>query len=432
MSFPGANISSDRRHFFMSSAQLEALEQKEAMEKDPLRQKLGSPIRAGGRILNFEICGSDTAVLALGSHQAKVADLAARECRRNAAKHGGPTTSVAVMSESYTISGSRLALSGAWDKQIKVWAVDDPQRTLALLVGHSDFVKCLVAHPSLPIVYSGSADKTVMIWKLPESPDDLNNNSGDPVEITPFKIIKGLHTGQIYTLCLDPLAETLYSSGSDASIRAWDALTGNPVASQSTSDDDDGYWIIPRGQHKTNIFDIKATDNSLWTASADKTAIGWDVETRRADLILEHKTTVNCVLPIPQVGVVVTGTNGGVIYLWNTSGAGDTPEIIREIHAHTDDVTCLKMAGRVFYSSGLDETLRVWDIKDIVGFKGGIEYVPKELADLERQSRSGNTGHGENSNIISGIKSGQAKQSSVLTEEEERELAELMSDLDDL
>ncbi|KAJ1832217.1 hypothetical protein LPJ73_008017, partial [Coemansia sp. RSA 2703] len=61
----------------MSSAQLEALEQKEAMEKDPLRQKLGSPIRAGGRILNFEICDSDTAVLALGSHQAKVADLKA-------------------------------------------------------------------------------------------------------------------------------------------------------------------------------------------------------------------------------------------------------------------------------------------------------------------------------------------------------------------
>ncbi|KAJ2396014.1 hypothetical protein GGI05_001321 [Coemansia sp. RSA 2603] len=432
MSFPGANISSDRRHFFMSSAQLEALEQKEAMEKDPLRQKLGSPIRAGGRILNFEICDSDTAVLALGSHQAKVADLKARECRRNAAKHGGPTTSAAVMSGSYTIGGSRIALSGAWDKQIKVWAVNDPQRTLAMLVGHTDFVKCLVAHPSLPIVYSGSADKTVMIWKLPESPDDLNSSSGNPVEIAPFKIIKGLHTGQIYTLCLDPSAETLYSSGSDASIRAWDALTGNPVASQSTVDEDDGYWLIPRGQHKTNIFDIKTTDNSLWTASADKTAIGWDVETRRADLILEHKTTVNCVLPIPQVGVVVTGTNGGVIYLWNTSGAGDTPEIIREVHAHTDDVTCLKMDGRVFYSSGLDETLRVWDIKDIVGYKGGIEYVPEELAHLKRQSASGNADHSGSGNKSSDINSGQAKHSSALTEEEERELAELMSDLDDL
>ncbi|KAJ1648521.1 hypothetical protein J3B02_000132 [Coemansia erecta] len=431
MSIPGANISSDRRHFFMSSAQLEALEKKEALEKDPLRQKIGSPIRAGGRVLNFELSGTSKAVLALGSHQAKVADLEIKECKRSFVRHSGPVTSVAVMGESYLFEGSRIALSAAWDKTVKVWTVDNPEKILAVLVGHSDFVKCVEAHPSLPLVYTGSADKTIMMWRLPESAKDLlcadenNNNSNKaPIEISPSKIIKGSHTGQIYTLCLDPSAETLYSAGSDASIRAWDALTGKATEASATannnSDDDD--WHIPRGQHQTNIFDIKATENGLWTASADKTAIGWDIETCKADLVLEHKTAVTSVLPIPQVGVVVTGTNGGVIYVWSISSG--TPGIIREIHAHIDDVTCLKAAGRMFYSSGLDETLRVWDIKDVVEFKGGLEYVPSELADLKKQTpvSSANTKAGSSGNAGH----------SVLTEEEERELAELMSDLDDL
>ncbi|KAJ1878861.1 hypothetical protein H4R99_004857 [Coemansia sp. RSA 1722] len=418
MSIPGANISSDRRHFFMSSAQLEALEKKEALEQDPLRQKIGNPIRAGGRILGFDLSGPTTAVLALGSHQAKVSDLVAKECKRTYVRHTGPVTSVAVLSSTYILEGSRIGLSASWDKTIKVWMVDRPETTVAVLVGHEDFVKCVVAHPVLPLVYSGSADKTIVVWKLPEDVQELNAE-GAPKEIAPFKVIKGWHTGQIYTMCLDPTAETLYSAGSDASIRAWDAMTGKAIEAAVNNNSDDNNWVIPRGQHKTNIFDIKATDTGLWTASADKTVIGWDLETCTADVVLEHNTVVNCVLPIPQVGVVVTGTNGGVIYVWRVNSG--TPGIIREIHAHTDDVTCLRVAGRVFYSSGLDETLRVWDIRDVVDFKDGLEYVPKELAGLKKQEQAVSTSSAKNANGHS-----------VLTEEEERELAELMSDLDDL
>ncbi|KAJ2791408.1 hypothetical protein H4R20_006869, partial [Coemansia guatemalensis] len=367
----GANISSDRRNFFMSSAQLEALEKKEQQEQDPVRQQLGSPIRTKARVLGFELSDKDTAVLALASHQAKVADLNAGACVKAAVKHAGPVTSVAVLGVGYKAGGSRIAMSASWDKTIKIWAVDNPQRTLAVLTGHSDFVKCLVAHPTMPIIYSGSADKSIMLWRLPESADALMSEQ-NPLEIAPFKVIKGKHTGQIYTLCLDPTtASTVYSAGSDASIRAWDALTGAPLAAAG---DDLDSWHIARGQHKTNIFDCKLTENELWTASADKTAVGWDLETRTADLVLEHSTAVTAVLPIPQMGVVVTGVRDGVIYVWQISSG--TPVIIREIHAHTDDVTCLRATGRIFYSSGLDETLRKWDIRDVVEFGGGLEYIP--------------------------------------------------------
>ncbi|KAJ2617040.1 hypothetical protein H4S08_000524 [Coemansia sp. RSA 1365] len=415
MTRAGANISSDRRNFFMSSAQLEALEKKELQEQDPVRQQLGSPIRTKARILGFELCDKDTAVLALASHQAKVADLNAEVCAKTAVKHAGPVTSVAVLGAEYRAKGSRIAMSASWDKVIKVWAVDDPQRTLAVLTGHSDFVKCLVAHPTMPIIYSGSADKSIMFWRLPESAEALLSKQ-KPLEITPFKVIKGEHTGQIYTLCLDSTtASTLYSAGSDASIRAWDSQTGAPLAAAGYDSDS---WHIARGQHKTNIFDCKLTGNELWTASADKTTVGWDLETRAADLILEHNTAVTAVLPIPQMGVVVTGVRDGAIYVWRISSG--SPVIIREIHAHTDDVTCLRAVGRVFYSSGLDETLRKWDIKDVVEFSGGLEYIPSGL-------KKNNVQQSQTSTVTSTANAGH----SALTEEEERELAELMSDLDD-
>ncbi|KAJ2062293.1 hypothetical protein GGI17_002531 [Coemansia sp. S146] len=419
MSIPGANVSSDRRNFFMSSAQLEALEKKEELEQDPIRQKLGSPLRAPARILGFELCDDNTAVFALANYQARVADLKAGECKKAVVKHTGPVTAVAVMPESYKVAGSRIALSASWDTTVKVWSVNNSQRTLAVLSGHSDFVKCLVAHPTLPLVYTGSSDKTIMFWRLPQSPEELSG-SGEPMVIKPFKTVKGQHTGQIYTMCLDrETAGVLFSAGSDASIRAWNAMDGSPLPADGAAFD--GEWVIPRGQHRTNISDIRCIEGGLWTASADKTAISWDIETGKADLVLEHSTTVTAVLPIPQVGVVVTGVRDGVIYVWRVNDG--SPRIIREIHAHTDDVTCLRIAGRCFYSSSLDETLRVWGIEDVVGFPGGLEYMPAELAALKAQTA-------EQSITNSTEKlSGSA---SALTEEEERELAELMSDIDDM
>ncbi|KAJ2321222.1 hypothetical protein H4R23_000811 [Coemansia sp. Cherry 401B] len=420
MAIAGANVSTERRNFFMSSAQLEALEKKEALEQDPLRQKLGSPLRAGARILSFELCGDNTAVLALSSHQAKTADLAALECSQAAAKHAGPVTAVAVLGKNYTVGGSRIALSASWDKQIKLWPVDSPQTTLAVLSGHSDFVKCLAAHPTLPIVYSGSADKSILYWRLPESADALAQSTG-PLKIAPFKTVKGQHTGQIHALCLDPAsASILYSTGSDASVRAWHAQTGDAIASAGGSDSGD--WHIARGQHKTNVFDCRATENTLWTASADNTAIGWDIDTRAADMVLEHGAAVTAVLPVPQVGVVVTGVRDGAIYVWRVSSG--TPEIVREIHAHTDDVTCLRAAGRVLYSAGLDGTLRRWDIQDVLGFDGGLNYIPAELQTLESPQQPQQQRAHEQGSSTSAMQS-------ALTEEEERELAELMSDLDD-
>ncbi|KAJ2586974.1 hypothetical protein IWW49_003727 [Coemansia sp. RSA 1797] len=421
MGIAGANVSSDRRNFFMSSAQLDALEKKEELECDPVRQKLGTPLRPGARILSFDLCGSDTVVLGLSSHQAKAANLTTRECTAAAAKHGGPVTAVAVLNESYTVNGSRIALSASWDKIVKVWPVDDPQNTLAVLTGHSDFVKCVAVHPTLPIVYTGSADKSIMFWRLPESLETLAQST-TPQEIAPFKTVKGQHTGQIYAMCLDPVsAQVLYSTGSDASVRAWDSQTGVAIA---TKGDESSDWYIARGQHKTNIFDCKATENTLWTASADNTAIGWDIETRTTDIVLEHSTTVTAVLPIPQVGVVVTGVRDGALYVWRVNSG--VPKIIREINAHTDDVSCLRVAGRVFYSSGLDGTLRKWDIQSVVNFVGGFEYMPAELQALKDQDTSSKQG----SDTLA--KSSKSANQSALTEEEERELAELMSDLDDM
>ncbi|KAJ2690604.1 hypothetical protein GGH99_002588 [Coemansia sp. RSA 1285] len=429
MSIPAANISSDRRHFFMSSAQLEALEKREELERDPVRQKLGDPLRTGGRILGFELFDNDKAALALGNHLACVADLETKSCSKPATKHAGPVTGIAVLDRSYTVDGSRIALSASWDKTVRLWPVDNARHTLAVLVGHSDFVKCVVAHPSLPLVYTGSADKTIMIWKLPELADTLTKgrDKGSPMELRPFRIIKGQHTGQIHALCLDSAtASVLYSSGSDASVRAWDAQTGDALPGKGDRLDE---WYIPRGQHKTNIVDIKVTETELWTASADGTAVGWDLETQSADMVLSHKSDVTAVLPIPQAGVVVTGTHNGDIYVWRTSAG--SPEIIREIHAHTDDITCLKAAGRMFYSASLDETLRVWDIMDVVKFQGGLDYIPPELAELKSNTNadlvevSGNKNQDKSN-------SNNNPSSSALTEEEERELAELMSDLDDM
>ncbi|KAJ1672540.1 hypothetical protein EV182_006977 [Spiromyces aspiralis] len=171
--------------------------------------------------------------------------------------------------------------------------------------------------------------------------------------------------------------------------------------------------------HLTNITGLELTDSTLWSSSADRTAKGWDLASRKQEMKLIHSRVVKSVLGVPQAGIVVTGDEEGVVYMWSMT----TGEIVKEIHAHLDGVIKFVLHKGVLYSASLDATVRQWSIRDILEFPG-LKYGPEPVSsDAEDSVR-------EDAAALS--RAGGSKSNSIgLTAEEEAELAELISSDDD-
>jgi WD40 repeat protein len=90
--------------------------------------------------------------------------------------------------------GTRL-FSGSRDKTVKIWSLPEGA-LLKTLTGHSGDVNALAISPDGTQLFSGSDDRTVKIWSLPEG--------------APVKTLTG-HSGYITSLAVSPDGTRLFS-----------------------------------------------------------------------------------------------------------------------------------------------------------------------------------------------------------------------------
>lgn len=156
------------------------------------------------------------------------------------------------------------------------------------------------------------------------------------------------------------------------------------------------------------------------TASADETvkvhpgsSAGQGSEKKRPIKPIQHPTGVRALLPlyIPSLDETYLFTaSGDVIRSWDTSDLDDKVEQRNEIDGHWHDVTLLdawfSSPDVYLMSASLDGTIRRWKVEDLL-----IPKLPGEKADSEGNAHP--------------VTSQQAPGG--LTEEEERELDELLN-----
>ena len=362
--------------------------------------------------------------------------------------HGptGPVTSL-------TTSHATL-FAGSWDQSVYAYSLPSLTPTRVFTDGHSDFVKAVAvatvkvsqsttnestAVGFVDLLISGGADGYVVVW---------NAETGEKLHI-----LRG-HTRGVLDLAVqihyDPISRSrevgeecvVWSAGSAREVRRWSislykaravpyALTSAEV---KEGGGENGKLEEEWTPHETsvnrlrfNIHESTMTDGhvvlNLLTASSDNTA---KLSTLTCDsehaapveqATFAHADFVRDALLLPS-GLMATACRDENVRLWDPEGADEEEAVF---DGHFEEVTSLctvTVEGETWLLSGsIDGTTRVWP-------------ADGEAIERWKRARQKEALEGKLNGVNSEPQPGEEKtrKSVQLTEDEERELAELMED----
>ncbi|KAJ7524681.1 hypothetical protein O6H91_17G016000 [Diphasiastrum complanatum] len=147
--------------------------------------------------------------------------------------------------------GNGVLYSGSWDKTVKVWRLSD-YRCLETVEAHDDAVNALIVG-SNGRVYTGSADKKVKSWHKSSKTHVL------------LSTMEG-HKSGVNALALSMDESLLYSGSSDTSIVVW----------EKQADEDELKNVESLRGHRAAVLCLAAIVNGLCSGSADKTIRIWE------------------------------------------------------------------------------------------------------------------------------------------------------------
>jgi len=233
------------------------------------------------------------------------------------------------------------------------------------------------------------------------------------------------HTRPVETLGGDPLSNDsaiLYTADTMGVLKIWLLERDDPT---QLADGLPPRWRTTLREdlthHRTRINQLVLHNGYIWTASADETVkIHPDSSKEQSNKDnrpikpIQHPVGVKALLPlyVPSLDETYLFTaSGDIIRSWDTSDLNDKIEQRNEMDGHWHDVTLLKAwftsPDLYIMSASLDGTIRRWKVKDLLTPK-----QPGKMTDLGGGSAVLQRAPGE------------------LTEEEERELDELLNDDD--
>ncbi|OLY83612.1 putative WD repeat-containing protein [Smittium mucronatum] len=325
--------------FFQSEQDQLKAQSRAAKLADPYLKLLGNPTRTGAKILQIVHAGTvldcggysgEAGTLvwaAMGDFTAKLVvvgngEVSKGDIVKKVLRGHSGPVTCVALLPSTEKNCAQLLLTGSWDKTIRLWNANT-RETIGIFEGHTDFVKCISVN------YFTEGSETFFYSGSSDSTVKKWKLPSEP-EVTKEKSITTIrsvetlegHKRAILKLAISKEGESLYTASSDNSIKKWD-ISGERICQTYIESPQDDSEMIPWGfSHKTNINDLTVTEDSVWTGSADKTVCELDQFTGRVETDLVHNQIVKSILPIPEKGIIFVGLNDGEINVWDLRLAG--------------------------------------------------------------------------------------------------------------
>ena len=155
---------------------------------------------------------------------------------------------------------------------------------------------------------------------------------------------------RVYSVSFSPDGATLASGALDGTVRLWDVVTGEPIATLEG--------------HTDAVYSVSFSPDGATLASGagDGTVRLWDVVTGEPIATLEGYTDRVHSVSFSPDGVTLASGAGGTILLW----AVVTGEAIATLEGHTDRVESVSFSpdGATLASGSLDGTILLWDVAE--------------------------------------------------------------------
>ncbi|AKG23162.1 serine/threonine-protein kinase [Calothrix sp. 336/3] len=270
-------------------------------------------------------------------------------------------------------------VSGSDDKTVKIWNLPN-RKLLRTLTGHSDWVYSVAVTTDGKTIVSGSKDGTVKAWNL-ETGQLLRTFTG--------------HTAIVNSVAIAPDNQTVVSGSYDKKIKVWQLHTGQEILNLTGHSQEvlsvaiapDGRKLVSTSADRTiKIWDLN-TGRELNSLKGDlggdinSTAISpngqilatvsdgstsqvrvWNLNTGRElrPPFTGHTADVNKILFSPNNETIITGSDDGTVRIWNLN----TGQEVRSIVTHQGEIYALAIApdGKTLVTAGKDKNIKIWQI----------------------------------------------------------------------
>ncbi|KAK2968703.1 hypothetical protein RJ640_005890 [Escallonia rubra] len=185
-------------------------------------------------------------------------------------------------------------VAGADDKCMHVYNYDTEEE-IKEFEAHTDYIRSVAVHPTLPYVLSSSDDKLIKLWDWEK-------------DWVCAQIFEG-HSHYVMQVAFNPRDTSTFASVSlDCSLKLWNLGSSNPNLT------------LEAHSKGINCVDFIAAGDKphLITGSDDQTVKVWDYETETCVQTLEgHEHNVTAVCVHPEAPIIITGSEDMSIRIWH-------------------------------------------------------------------------------------------------------------------